>query len=293
MSDKMQSAALILSLISVWLVKYLPEAATNSIGYALILTIGIVHGANDIHLELKKNKIAATPVNSFTLLIRYISLIALTATVFYFFSAFALLFFILFSGYHFGEQHWQKHLSKTKKTRSIFFGLYGLMVLFLFFYRNPEDSQEVIIHLTGYTISPQTFTIAFIVSSLLFLTLAIFYIKEKAWNFWIRELFFILIFGIIFSIAPLIWAFAIYFIFWHSIPSLGDQIQFLYGGTEKKHIIKYAKQALVYWVISLVFIVSLVFLLKDQVQILTALLIAFLAAITIPHTLLMREIFKT
>ena len=96
--------------------KYLPEYATNTLGYTLILTIGIIHGANDIHLELKKNELTATKTKSIALLLKYVLVTLLTAIVFYFFSSIALLLFIIFSGYHFGEQHWQRHITSFKKT---------------------------------------------------------------------------------------------------------------------------------------------------------------------------------
>ena len=273
--------------------KYLPEYATNTLGYTLILTIGIIHGANDIHLELKKNELTATKTKSIALLLKYVLVTLLTAIVFYFFSSIALLLFIIFSGYHFGEQHWQRHITSFKKTRSLFFGLYGLMILSLFFFCNTEGSQEVIKHLTGILVPEQVFTISFIITSISFLILALCYLKQKTTDFWMRELFFMIVFALLFTLAPLVWAFAIYFIFWHSIPSLRDQIHFLYNGTSKNHIIAYTKQALVFWIISLIAITLFVIFLKDQVQILTAILVAFLAAITIPHTLLMRKIFKT
>ena len=76
---------------------------SESIGYISILSIlffGLIHGANDIHLILKsQSKISGYLKTTF-----YYILVILAATFgFYSFPGFSLLFFVLFSCYHFGD----------------------------------------------------------------------------------------------------------------------------------------------------------------------------------------------
>ena len=105
-----------------------------------------------------------------------------------------------------------------------------------------------------------------------------------------RELFSILILSIIFKSSTLIWGFSIYFILWHSLPSLIDQITFIYGDLKKKSITKYTKDALPYWIVSLIGMLVLFIIFKEEKHFHT-LFFAFIAAVTFPHALVMLSMF--
>jgi Brp/Blh family beta-carotene 15,15'-monooxygenase len=89
----------------------------------------------------------------------------------------------------------------------------------------------------------------------------------------------------------LIWGFAIYFIIWHSIPSIINQINYLNGEVSWNNFRKYIRSAFLYWVISLIGIATLYLLFKD-IEIFNALFFSFLAAITFPHVLVIFILFK-
>jgi Brp/Blh family beta-carotene 15,15'-monooxygenase len=91
--------------------------------------------------------------------------------------------------------------------------------------------------------------------------------------------------------SSLIWGFTIYFIFWHSIPSLNDQIKFLYGDATISNFKKYLKTAFIYWLVSLIGIIVLYFYSKDMV-IFDALFFSFLASITFPHFIVMIKMYE-
>jgi Brp/Blh family beta-carotene 15,15'-monooxygenase len=107
----------------------------------------------------------------------------------------------------------------------------------------------------------------------------------------LEQLFYLVVLMVIFKSSSLIWGFAIYFIFWHSIPSLHDQIIFLYGNYSLDHFKKYVKTAFWYWVLSIIGITVLYVLAKDLV-IFDALFFSFLASITFPHALVILKMFK-
>jgi len=96
---------------------------------------------------------------------------------------------------------------------------------------------------------------------------------------------------VVFKSSSLIWGFTIYFIFWHSIPSLHDQIIFLYGKYSLAHFKKYVKTAFGYWILSIIGIAVLYVLAKDLI-IFDALFFSFLASITFPHALVILRMFK-
>jgi Brp/Blh family beta-carotene 15,15'-monooxygenase len=102
------------------------------------------------------------------------------------------------------------------------------------------------------------------------------------------NLVYLLLFAIIFRNSNLIWAFAIYFIIWHSLPSIKDQICFLYGQYTFQNFVHYFKAALLYWLLSLIGI-ALLYLLFRKEAVFTALFFSFLAAITFPHVLVIMK----
>jgi Brp/Blh family beta-carotene 15,15'-monooxygenase len=114
--------------------------------------------------------------------------------------------------------------------------------------------------------------------------------KEIKLNTVIAELFTLLVLVIIFKSSSLIWGFTIYFIIWHSIPSLLEQIRFAYGSLDRKNIINYTKAALPYWLVSLVGMTLLYFVFKDEKHF-YSLFFAFIAAVTFPHSIVMLKMF--
>ena len=106
----------------------------------------------------------------------------------------------------------------------------------------------------------------------------------------IKELFLLLIFTIIFKVSTLIWGFTIYFIFWHSIPSLLEQVTFIYGTFTMKNIKRYCLKAIPYWFLSLMGISIVYFIFKEE-KIFYAIFFSFIAAVTFPHTLVINKMF--
>ena len=100
-----------------------------------------------------------------------------------------------------------------------------------------------------------------------------------------------MVFTIIFKVSTLIWGFTIYFIIWHSIPSIINQTKFLYGTFNYINFIKYIKAALFYWAISLVGLLFF-YLLFQNIKLFNTLFFSFLAAITFPHVLVILEMLK-
>jgi len=98
------------------------------------------------------------------------------------------------------------------------------------------------------------------------------------------------VFSIIFKASSLIWGFALYFIFWHSIPSMIDQIAFLFGNVSFNNFKLYFRSAFVYWIVSLLGIALLYLIFKEQ-KIFNALFFSFLASITFPHVVVIVKMF--
>ena len=117
-------------------------------------------------------------------------------------------------------------------------------------------------------------------------------INKKKYKIFILEIFKLLIFAIIFEVSTLIWGFTIYFILWHSIPSLFEQITYIYGDFDKENAIDYVKKAFPYWLISIIGLVVLYLVFNDNSLIYT-IFFSFIAAITFPHTIVINRLFKS
>ena len=286
------SFSIVSSFMGLWITSLLPEAFELFLGFILIFTFGMVHGSNDIMIVDKLSK--KTNSTFFKILSTYLIVVTAAILIFYFIPVLALVLFILFSAYHFGEQHWEEVLSNLNlPLQKIFFFCYGLLILYMVFLFNVEAVIEIIYEITSLELNDiyasEVTQILFVI--LFLITGKAVYKKQIAIKSVLRELFSLLVFAIIFNSSSLIWGFTIYFIFWHSIPSLLDQITFIYGDLKKKSILKYVKAALPYWLISLVGIAVLFLIFKDEKHF-HSLFFAFIAAVTFPHAIVMLKMFS-
>ena len=282
--------AIVTSFFCLWLDSLLSNNAQIIVGFILILTFGILHGANDL-LLIKKIDINKEQISFQKTLLYYIIVVGLGSLLFWIIPWFALLLFIIVSGYHFGEQQWE-NLEKSSLFK-LFEFTYGLFILMLLFNFNIKEVQEVIQNITSIVVPKNYFTNGLILNCIALVALGIYYSNKlvEFKNRWMLETFYLLVFTVIFRVSSLIWGFAIYFIIWHSIPSIINQINYLNGEVSWNNFRKYIRSAFLYWVISLIGIATLYLLFKD-IEIFNALFFSFLAAITFPHVLVIFILFK-
>ena len=151
---------------------------------------------------------------------------------------------------------------------------------------------EVILGITGVSIPTLWFGRVLLVSLGLFiLILCTNFYRSQLVRYALREFFLLGLFFLVFNTASLLWAFAIYFVVWHSIPSLADQLRLLYGNISLKSGIQYVKSSAVYWVGALVTLAVAFILLKDSDYGYLPLFFSFLAAITFPHVLVITRLY--
>lgn len=284
-----RNISIVATFLFLWMAIFFEESIENIFAYLLILTFGLIHGANDIKLI---EKVAVfKKANFFIVLVYYILFILFNCLLFYFIPSVALILFVLFSAYHFGEQHWLSNMKKPSVIRSLFFLSYGLFIFFLLFKAHSAEVNEVISTITGVVFSTQFYASGLIFSaSLVVLLFVVINFKKNVFREIVKELFLLFVFFIVFNSASLLWSFAIYFILWHSIPSLVDQIIFLYGNFSKSSIKKYIKASFFYWLMAVIGLVMALFFLKDTMEESLALFFSFLAAITFPHVLVINKL---
>ena len=260
------------------------------LGFILIFSFGILHGSNDVLLIhiISKQKYSYVKV-----ILTYLFTVLLAVITFYFFPLIALAFFIIFSAFHFGEQHYAHNQLKLGKWLSnTFYFIYGMLVLQTLFVLNIDDVTSIVNSIANYYITPGYIESFFVLTSFLFLviTCIIIFRSKNFRSIAAMEMFYLIIFAIIFKVSTLIWGFTIYFVFWHSFPSLFEQVSFLYNDFNKKTIIKYSKKAFPYWISSLIGVGVVFFIFRND-EMFYAIFFSFIAAITFPHALVINKMF--
>lgn len=293
MSHKIKNISIIASFVSLWIVSFLSKDLELILGFVLILSFGMLHGANDIILfdklsEVKKKLPYAK------MLAMYLAVVFTVLILFYWVPVIALIIFILFSAFHFGEQHWdQEQIELSASIKSTFYLMYGLVIISMLLVLNITQVVEIVESIIN-GILPVSVLYYFFYISLVGLAFSTTYLILKDKNFQKRiwaELLYLLVIAVIFKVSSLIWGFAIYFIFWHSLPSLYDQIKFMYSGFDNRNMLDYLKKAFPYWLISIVGILGIYFFFKD-ITIFNGLFFSFLAAVTLPHSFLISRMFN-
>lgn len=255
------------------------------IAFLMIFSIGIIHGANDLQLIQKKTQKKAQ-LFFFTTLLIYIGVVLVGIALFYLLPSFGLLFFVGFSAFHFGEQHLESKLEVELSSflKAFVYIGYGAAVFGLLFTLQWNEVHQVIYLISGQFISKQ-FTEAFFFIGLgLFIISGLFSPNLRGWLFF--EIVLLAFLGFLFSRLSLILGFGLYFVVWHSIPSMQDQLAFLYP-TDSKREWKYLKSSAPYWMLSLAGLAGVYFFFDVRSVAFLPLFFSFLAAITFPHTVVM------
>jgi len=285
--------SILLSFFGLWLTSFLKNEVQVFVGFILILSVGVAHGANDLLLIKKIN--GENSSKYWRLLVNYIFIVLIAILLFNLIPWLAMLLFIIVSSYHFGEQHWDYVPLYSNKIVTIsFHTIYGLFILLLLFQFHENEVMDILFGITEIKLTFIDISLILKITGLLLISMFIynFYFSKMFQENIVKETLYLIVFAIIFKVGSLIWAFAIYFILWHSIPSLYDQIKFLFGEVSIANFKTYLKSAFLYWLISIIGITILYFLLKDY-KIFDSIFFSFLAAITFPHVFVIERMFNS
>lgn len=280
---------IVLTFFFLWIAVFFDVQSEAVLAYFFIFTFGIFHGSNDIKLIQQTTRYSK---KSFfiRILLSYVGVVLFTVLIFSWFPALALLFFVIASSYHFGEQHWVAYRIQSPLA-TLYYTFYGMVIFFLLFYTNEQEVTPIIDQVTGITMQHVYYQYTLVFSFIGFIGIYVWlYFTKKLVVNMFKELFFLVVFYIVFTTASLLWAFSIYFVVWHSIPSLIDQTKYLYGGFNKATLLAYVKTSFVYWLVSMSGLAILYYLFQDREGLFLSIMIYFLAAITFPHVIVMTRL---
>ena len=282
-TSKYYQIAILITFVFIVLVPLLSNGFVNFFSGFWVLTLGILHGANDLKIISKSFKGELNNLY-FKSIVVYILVVLLGVVFFFNLPGLALIIFVLFSSYHFGEEHWEDRLSISASSFALY-SLYGAFIFFLMFTLQYVSVVKVIEKISGHQLDFKFFLYTAIILGGGLFTSMLF--NSTMRPHLIKECFLLLLMAGIFYVGSLFFAFAFYFVIWHSFPSLINQLKFLYGTINFKSFLRYFKHSVIYWLASLISLYLVYRYLDFEADYFMPLFFSFLAAITFPHTVVM------
>lgn len=252
---------------------------------SILLVIGIPHGAidhltSDPSIDLKGLSI---------FLARYLGLIGIYLIVWSFLPQFALLIFLGFSAYHFGQTHFLKDSIRSIQSTLLYLsrGAFFLAVILFGDFQMTKFILDPIVDLQntqGYGLP--------IILFLFVLTTALEYQSHRRISK--SSIVDLVILAPILFFTPLFVGFIVYFGFWHAFPSMRLEYEFLGQFPKYQSFKKFASQMIPFTILSLVGIAGLLFagnhfLSENELMLLFFILISL---ISFPHIFYMDHFIK-
>lgn len=276
------------------LISYLLSANYQDlIGFTLVLSVGLVHGANDL-LIIKRNSKSTSYYNQFRIFSTYIGVVFLGLIFFYFFPSFALIVFILVSIYHFGEQHIESipiNINLKKKYRVISFLSHGIILFTIIFLNNIDIVNNVFLSFKIKFLNYNTLNVILFASSIIYLCTLV--INKYLTSFIFSEILFFVLFYYLSLSSTLILCFSVYFIFFHSILSIKDQIKYIYGSNDLNSLKSYLLNSMPYFIMALIFLILFYNFTEIDNTNFLPIIFTFLAAITFPHVIVIEKMYRS
>jgi Brp/Blh family beta-carotene 15,15'-monooxygenase len=262
-------------LIYFLLQRFVPQA-TETIMYSLLISglilIGIPHGAMDHMTKVLHPSKQIT----ISFILKYLGLMAIVYLLWLYSSDLALVSFLLYSAWHFG----QTDTEEWKIESSIVGFIWGVLFFLSLFSAHVEEFQQVLMLLEVTTIDyTLDYTLIFAASMIISSCLALIF-KKIQWFALIAFLF-------LSQWIPLVISFGLYFIFHHSYEGWSHLKQ-----SSGKSNLALFKVSLPFNIGA--FILFLIFFLnpKSSLEVNTSLFFVFISCISFPHIVCMHKFYK-
>ena len=273
---------ILITLIFTVLGVVLPDTFLTFLAAINVLTIGIIHGANDLCIVSKIRR-TITKQHFGYLFVIYVLFVFVMVFALYRFPLWSLLLFVVISSFHFGEQQWYQKTIAKSATVHFFYAAFGFMLFALLFFTHKSQTANIILEITQEQSPGYLFDRFLMFASGIFTMFLIINYKQIKPQLFIQAIGFLSLI-LLFSQTSLLWSFSVYFVLWHSLPSLKEQATVLHSH-DPSPIRSYVKSAIPYWLLSLIGLTAAILIVDNEIISLTSLFFAFLAAITIPHVI--------
>lgn len=264
----------------------------------LILLVGIPHGATDhlIFRNLARPFLGTRRMIYFY--IYYLLLIGVYAALWWFLPILSFAIFLLISAYHFGQSNWNYVQFASNFKANICYLLWGAYVIAAPVILHYDSSAPIIKDIVGadpVSIAPEMRY--GIVGGLLavntLMTLALHWQEKINVKQLKDEIISLLVLSLVFFFTPVLMGFAIYFVFWHSLGSVMDQIKFFQSRKQVYGVVEYIKDTVPFTMLALVGLVGMYWLQYEYLGAFeVGLLFVFISIVTLPHMILIDQLYK-
>ncbi len=202
------------------------EVYGSCLAISLILLLGVPHGATDhiLFLHVQKDYNEGWLIRFF---MRYFLFMGLLALLWWTLPGLALMIFLAISAYHFGQSQWHQ-LQTRKGEKSLLYISWGAFVLATPLLWNYTETAPIIESLIGseilLSVDYHIFMPIFCISCVMIQTLILLAKNIISKSKLLEEWGILLLLSGLFYSTSLLLGFAIYFVFWHSLDSVKDQI---------------------------------------------------------------------
>jgi Brp/Blh family beta-carotene 15,15'-monooxygenase len=264
----------------------------------LIVTVGLPHGATDLLLvkylstDRYKQSVGQT-------LFQYIGLIALYGSIWYFIPQLAFILFIAISIYHFGQSNYNFIQVESRVIRTLSYLASGSFVLLTPLCIHYEIAVPIIETISGTTAYSISATTAETLPRALFLT-NVWLLVFLFLNDWITsetlvyQLVSIVLLLLCYWFLPLILGFTIYFVFWHSLHSMVDQVDYIRTKENDFTWLRYYKNALPITLLAVILIaagywINITWSINFSI---IEVFFIMLSLMTLPHIILIEQLYS-
>ena len=288
--DKFLIIQRLITITCIILAIFCNDSNQNLIAFLGIFSFGILHGANDLKIINKNFKKNQKKLKDLFFL-SYVLVVILGIVIFYWIPGIALISFVIISCYHFGEQHMER-IMDLKKGKLFFYFTYGAFIFLMIFSLHYNETAKVIFQISGKVLPFTFFIYSLLLTSIAIIIQALFHFKKS--KLLMQEFFLLGLLALLFVSSNLLFSFGIYFVIWHSLPSLNSQVKFLYIAKvyDKTGYKKYIKASFLYWILALGSLAGVYFFADIPREQFLSLFFSFLAAITFPHAIVMERMFS-
>lgn len=267
------------------LIPNLPIAVQFGVFGVILVLVGIPHGGIDHLIHNPEIR----PKGLVHFIIRYLLLMSTYGLLWWLLPVAALIAFLGMSAYHFGQSHFLEQ-GQLQPKEGLLYLLKGSFFLSVILFGDWEMTQEILSPILTISI-PETYRLLSM-GLLMACSLLAHGWKNRSLNLGDALDYLVLVPILYFS--PLLISFAVYFGFWHSLPSMLAEYKYLSQHPSFNSPLKFGKQLLPFSGISLVgitaiLLVGLEFMDSSQLYLLFFVMISL---ISLPHILYMDTFLK-
>ena len=267
------------------LIPNLPIAVQFGVFGVILVLVGIPHGGIDHLIHNPEIR----PKGLVHFIIRYLLLMSAYGLLWWFLPVAALIAFLAMSAYHFGQSHFLEQ-GQLQPKEGMLYLLKGSFFLSVILFGDWEMTQEILSPILSISL-PENYRL---LSMGLLMACSLLGYGWKNRSLSLGDDLDYLVLVPILYFSPLLISFAVYFGFWHSLPSMLAEYKYLSQHPTFNSPLKFGKQLLPFSGISLIgitaiLIIGMKFLDSSQLYLLFFVMISL---ISLPHILYMDTFLK-